>query len=152
MDKPRFMLYLPAGTLAVMGPFKHWLYSQPTCQVVEARPGFPEDACDVVEFQTSIRWQFLRDTVAHLLARHCPYQLVVNLPDAPELQVGLRHFRITERGVVGQGPEWREIHPVTREEWAEAFKFGGARLGLFDVLARQYLSLAEIGLLRNPAR
>jgi hypothetical protein len=146
MDKPRFMLYLPAGTLALMRPFRDWLASQPTFQVQVAGPG---DTCDIVEFNTSIRWQFLRDTIARLLSRHCPYHFVVNLPDAPGLQVGERHFRITERGVVGQGPEWRDIQPVSRQEWAAAFKAGGPRMGLFEELAPKYLSPAELALARD---
>lgn len=56
MSHAQYLLYLPAGTLAEMRPFRRWVAGQPTCQVVLANPGIPEPSSDLVEFHTSLRW------------------------------------------------------------------------------------------------
>jgi hypothetical protein len=151
LHKPCFTLYLPAGTLYEVRPFKQWVVDQPTRRLLIAHPGNAEPCCDIVEFHTSIRWEYLRDTITRLLAGHCPYQFAVNLPDAHVAEDGMRFFRITERGVVGQSPDWAEILPVEREAWAAAFKSGGFRFSLFEHLAPYFLSPKELKAIRYAA-
>lgn len=123
MDKPRSTLFLPAGALAVMRPFRRWVLELPTYRIAPAQAS---GELDVVEFHTSICPQFLMRSLERIVAPHTPYNLYLNLP-VPERKTEALHVHATERGVLTRAPAWRPVVPPTRDQWREAVAAQGGR-------------------------
>lgn len=141
MHKPRYLLYLPAGALTRMRPFRRWVNEQPTCQVVldtGAGPGY-----DLVEFYSFVCSRHLQEAIPRLLRPHTPFQLLLNLaqPLGPERRI--LFVRQTHQGVVEQQRCWHEVTPVPAEYWRSEFLGQPGRFALFRELAPRYLSPAE---------
>jgi hypothetical protein len=123
MDKPRSTLFLPAGTLAEMRPFRRWLAELPTYRIAFAEAG---ESCDTVEINPCVCPDHLIRSLERLVSAHAPYHLVLNRP-VPERSTGALHIRATERGVLVRDTQWREVSPVTRQQWLESVAARGAR-------------------------
>lgn len=123
MDKPCSILFLPAGALAVMHPFRRWVLEHPTYRIVEA--GAPGQ-CDRIDFHPRICPQYLIRTLECIVAPHTPYNLYLNLP-VPEQKTGAWHVHATERGVLTRALAWREITPPAGVQWRDAIAAQGGR-------------------------
>lgn len=150
MVKPKFVLYLPAGALAQLRPFARWVAAQPTCRVSGLCGEGAGESGDVVEFSTTLDWKYLTTTVRRLLAGHCPYRLVLNIPQCPGTRGDVAFACLNEERLV-TGRQWTYLATPGRHEWRAAFLAKGASFSLFDALAPTYLAPAEFDSARNGA-
>lgn len=142
MVKPQFLLHLPAGALAQLRPFARWVAAQPTCRVTGLY-GAAGESGDVVEFSTTLDWEYLTKTVGRLLANHCPYLFVLNIPRCPGTRFDVASARLTDQGLA-TGPQWANSAAPGPREWRVAFLAKGAGYSLFEALASTYLTTAEL--------
>lgn len=147
MVKPQFLLYMPAGALAHLRPFARWVAAQPTCRVIGLYGACAGASGDVVEFSTTLDWEYLTKTIRRLLANHCPYRLAMNIPRCPGTRRDVAFACLTEQNLV-TGPQWENWEAPLWGEWKGAFLAKGANFSLFEVLASTYLTSAEFDSVR----